>query len=339
MVYARGVKLRHLPLLFTLFATLVYSSIACRESWTPTPEPVDRHAPAPNAQGAQSSVTIGVPALVAPGPTPGTWTPSSLVRVTSLGLSSTATSSDKVILVGSNDNTVPVSTTYTLSSFFGGQTLTNAGQIGFNLGAFAYFSVLRVAGSTAGLSFEIVGDDGNSSSTSDGGSVLVPPDGGFATATNQSLQIVQETASATSLAEIEATVEPPGTSAATAQAVQGVVGGVPVPVSGTVTIDGGVSTTVQLSATLNAVADQAATSTPTALAALAAGPNGILVRSSVDNDPASRIRVATNAANGVGVALAPGESFVFAVKNASDLLIYLQADSDGGAAIVFAEQS
>jgi len=172
---------------------------------------------------------------------------------------------------------------------------------------------------------------------SDAGTVIVQPDGGFATATNQSLQIAQETASASSLAEIANTVESAGVSATTAQAVQGVSGGVPVPV--VLAFDGGVPTTVQLTAAVNAVADQGATTTPTALAALASGPNGILVRSSPTNDPSCFIRIGTNAGNGVGSIFGTGDSFVFPVANASDLFIYLQSATDGGTCSVTAEQA
>lgn len=186
------------------------------------------------------------------------------------------------------------------------------------------------------IPWQVAGLDGGAVPVSIAGSVPVTfPDGG-------TLAVTQGTSPwVTADTTLDALAVDAGAASSKALAVQGVVGGTPLPISGTVavTIDGGITAAPPLVAALNAIADQTATATPTALAALAAGPNGILVRSSVDNDPTSRIRVATNAANGIGVSLAPGESFVFAVQNASDLLIYLQAVSDGGAAVVFAEQA
>jgi hypothetical protein len=74
------------------------------------------------------------------------------------------------------------------------------------------------------------------------------------------------------------------------------------------------------------------TAVATALPPIAAGPNGVLVRSHQDNDPASRIRVASNAAVNVGVPLSPGESYTIeAIDNAAHLKAILEAAVSGAA--------
>ena len=93
------------------------------------------------------------------------------------------------------------------------------------------------------------------------------------------------------------------------------------------------STSQVTSSSLNALADQSATTSPVALGSLAAGPNGILVRSHPANDPQSKIRVATNAAANTGVPLAPGESFTFALLNASGLQILLETSVVGASKV------
>lgn len=102
---------------------------------------------------------------------------------------------------------------------------------------------------------------------------------------------------------------------------------------------GSIATQATTTTTLNALADVTVTTTPTALGALAAGPKGLLVRSDVDNDPASRIRVASNADATHGVVLAPGESFTFeSIANASELLVCLKT-AVAGAATLEVEQA
>lgn len=89
----------------------------------------------------------------------------------------------------------------------------------------------------------------------------------------------------------------------------------------------------ELATSLNGIADQNATGTAVALGSLAAGPNGILVTSHPNNDPASVIRVATNAATNIGVPLARGGSWTFNVANASALKIIYEASVTGGVAV------
>jgi len=108
-----------------------------------------------------------------------------------------------------------------------------------------------------------------------------------------------------------------------------VVGGSDVSVSNPVPVQGSITSAPTLATALNGIADQTVTTTAAALGSLAAGPNGILVRSHPDNATASRIRVATNAAANIGVPLAPGESWTFAVANASDLQVILEAAVTG----------
>lgn len=149
-----------LALAATLAATLTTS---CRDTWTPNPDPAPQPSPSPNSQGAQVALSIAVPALVPPGPTPGSWVSSSLITVTSLGISAGGTSADRVTLVGTNDPSVALtSSSVALASFTGGQSLQNVGTLGAQIGAFAYFGVLRAAGTTTGLTFILVGDDGTS---------------------------------------------------------------------------------------------------------------------------------------------------------------------------------
>ncbi len=82
------------------------------------------------------------------------------------------------------------------------------------------------------------------------------------------------------------------------------------------------------------VADMTVTASAVALPALVAGQGGIMVRSHVDNDPLSRIRVATNAAANIGVVLAPGESFTFQVADASVLKAILETAVSGAAILI-----
>jgi len=175
--------------------------------------------------------------------------------------------------------------------------------------------VLSVAAPTTGV-YSCVAGLSESALTQASGSPA-----GSATAANQLLQLAQETATAVAAAALAATVEPAGTSASTAQAIQGEAGGVPV------------ATSAALAAALNASVDVIATTAPTAFASLAAGPNGIRVSSHPLNDPFAVIRVATNASTTTGTPLATGEKDTFAVQNADELLVCLESAVSGATAI------
>jgi hypothetical protein len=104
-------------------------------------------------------------------------------------------------------------------------------------------------------------------------------------------------------------------------------------------VSGTISTVASTTTSELAVPDMTVTNVATALPALAAGPGGILVRSHNDNDFNSRIRVATNAAAGTGIPLAPGESYTFEhIQDASNLLAILEA-SVAGATLLCVEQA
>jgi hypothetical protein len=101
---------------------------------------------------ALAQVTIAVPD---PSHRTLAWVPSSLISISSVGLSKTATPSDVVQLYGSNDNTVTIGPTYALNQYNGpGQ------QQGATPPAFKFYAVSRVGGTTAGLSLVLEGPDG-----------------------------------------------------------------------------------------------------------------------------------------------------------------------------------
>lgn len=172
---------------FVILAGLTVAALfgACSApSPIPTPEPLPTSLPAPtppspNHQGAQAFLSISVPASGA-----STWVRSTLVRVTSLGLvgsdAGVPGAADAVVLYGANDDTVAVTSGSSLGAFSGATGPQNVGQVGFNAGGYEYFAVNRIGGSTSGLTFVIVGDDG--AAVVDGGSISIVLDGGTVTA-------------------------------------------------------------------------------------------------------------------------------------------------------------
>ncbi len=78
---------------------------------------------------------------------------------------------------------------------------------------------------------------------------------------------------------------------------------------------------------LNAAPDMTVTTTATALPAQPAGINGIIITAHPSNTPGSVIRVASNAGPSVGIPLAPGGSWTFAVSDASKLMACLEASA------------
>ena len=93
-------------------------------------------------------------------------------------------------------------------------------------------------------------------------------------------------------------------------------------------------TTAKTTTTATALSDVTATTTPTALPSLVAGPKGILVRSHPNTDPLSVMRVASNATSTTGEPLKAGESYVWeSIANAANLLVCLEAAVTGAAKI------
>jgi hypothetical protein len=147
---------------------------------------------------------------------------------------------------------------------------------------------------------------------------------------------VIDSSTAETQALINAVQRTPGTAPSATLAIQGASGMIPIAISGTVS--------PPTAATLPAIADQAVTTTATALASLAQGPTGVLVRANLNNVPGTIVRIGTNVAfdagTAVGTQLEPGASFCFPVSNASGLKVMLEAttEPDGGTAFVTVEQ-
>jgi hypothetical protein len=131
---------------------------------------------------------------------------------------------------------------------------------------------------------------------------------------------------------LDSTVRVPGSGPSEVVGVQGATGGLPIAIS------------PPAAATLPAIADQAVTTTSTALASLVQGPTGILVRANLNNSPGTIVRIGTNVAfdagTAIGTQLEPGASFCFPVTNASGLKVMLESttEPDGGIAYVTIEQ-